>query len=76
MQSVAWSVNDEHLFISGAYDHQVKLWDTRSTKSPLFDLVGHEDKVMAVDWSNPKYMLSGGADNSLRIFKSKKVVEE
>lgn len=47
-----------------------------SPKAPLFDLMGHEDKVLAVDWTNPKYMVSGGSDNSLRIFKSKKVVEE
>ncbi|CRL01098.1 CLUMA_CG014360, isoform A [Clunio marinus] len=76
VQSVCWSKTEEFLFISGAYDNQVKLWDYRSPKAPLFDLVGHEDKVMAVDWSNPKYMLSGGADNTLRIFKSKKVLEE
>lgn len=76
VQSVAWSKTEEFLFISGAYDKQVKLWDCRSPKAALYDLVGHEDKVMAVDWSNPKYMLSGGSDNSLRIFKSKKVLEE
>jgi len=76
VQSVRWSKTEEFLFITGAYDKQVKLWDYRSPKAPLFDLMGHEDKIMAVDWTNPKYMLSGGADNSLRIFKSKKVVEE
>ena len=30
---------------------------------------GHEDKVLTVDWSMPQYMLSGGADNHLKIFK-------
>lgn len=43
-----------------------------SPKAPLFDLLGHEDKVHDCDWTNPKYMVSGGADNSVRIFKSKK----
>lgn len=76
VQSVCWSKTEEFVFISGAYDKQVKLWDYRSPKAPLFDLMGHEDKVMAVDWSNPKFVLSGGADNSVRIFKSKKVLEE
>lgn len=70
--SVCWSKTEEHLFISGSYDTFVKLWDMRSPKAPLFDLLGHEDKVHDCDWSNPKYMVSGGADNSVRIFKSKK----
>lgn len=43
-----------------------------SPKAPLFDLIGHEDKVHDCDWSNPRYMVSGGADNTVRIFKSKK----
>ncbi|KAL7045325.1 hypothetical protein ACKWTF_002193 [Chironomus riparius] len=76
VSSVKWSKTEEFLFISGSYDNTVKLWDYRSPKAPLFDLIGHEDKVMVVDWSNPKYMVSGGSDNSLRIFKSKKVLEE
>ena len=37
--------------------------------------MGHEDKVLCCSWSNPKYMMSGGSDNSLRIFKSNKAKE-
>ena len=40
-----------------------------SAKAPLYDMQGHEEKILAVDWSVPQYMLSGGADNSLKIFK-------
>lgn len=29
VQSVCWSKTEEHLFISGSYDNQVKLWDMR-----------------------------------------------
>lgn len=43
-----------------------------SCKAPLYDLIGHEDKVHDCDWSNPKYMVSGGSDNTVRVFKSKK----
>lgn len=76
VQTVRWSTTEEHLFISGSYDHQVKLWDMRSPKAPLYDLVGHEDKVHACDWSNPKYMVSGGSDNTVRVFKSKKAFQK
>lgn len=75
VQTVCWSNSEENLFISGAYDNQVKLWDFRSPKAPLFDLMGHDDKVLCSDWSNAKYIVSGGSDNSVRIFKSKKAVK-
>lgn len=42
-----------------------------SPKAPLFNLEGHDDKVMCCDWSNPRYMVSGGADKTVRIFKSR-----
>ncbi|KAF6026587.1 WDR12 [Bugula neritina] len=71
VSSVFWSQDNENLFISGSYDNLAKLWDVRSPKTPLYDLTGHSDKVMAVDWSCPSYMLSGGADNSLNIFSYK-----
>lgn len=45
-----------------------------SPKAPLFDLSGHEDKILCCNWSNPKFMVSGGADNTVRIFKSKHTV--
>lgn len=76
VQSVTWSNYDEFLFISGSYDNQVKLWDYRSPRAPLYDLIGHGDKVLDTDWSNPKYMVSGGADNTVRIFKSRKAFEK
>ena len=33
--------------------------------------LGHTDKVLSCDWSNPEYIVSGGADNDMKIFKSK-----
>lgn len=44
-----------------------------SSKVPLFELTGHEEKVLCSDWSNENLILSGGADNTVRIFKTKNV---
>nr|XP_018915276.1 PREDICTED: ribosome biogenesis protein WDR12 homolog [Bemisia tabaci] len=66
---VRWSTTNEYLFVSGSYDQQVKLWDTRSPKTSLYDMTGHTDKVLSCDWSDPELILSGGADNTLRLFK-------
>ena len=70
ISSVAWSpVSDKH-FISGSYDNEVKHWDIRSPKASLYDLIGHKDKVLCVNWSNQAYMISGAADNQLKIFSA------
>jgi ribosome biogenesis protein YTM1 len=66
-----WTRNSEYLFVSGSYDTLVKLWDTRSLKAPLYDLQGHEDRVWGVDWSLDQLILSGEADNSLKMFSFK-----
>ncbi|XP_072397302.1 ribosome biogenesis protein WDR12 homolog [Diabrotica undecimpunctata] len=73
VSSVMWSNYDQHLFLSGGYDSAVKMWDTRSPKAPLYNLQGHQGQVLKVDWSNRKYMVSGGSDNSVHIFKNKHV---
>lgn len=57
-------------FISGGYDNLVKLWDLRSPKASLYDLIGHHDKVLEVNWRNPGYILSGSADSTLKVFAS------
>lgn len=42
-----------------------------STKAPLFDISGHEDKVFCVDWSLKDLIVSGGADNHMKLYKFK-----
>ncbi|CAI9727768.1 biogenesis WDR12 homolog [Octopus vulgaris] len=68
VSSVCWSPNSENHFISGSYDMLLKLWDVRSPKAPLYNMTGHEEKILAVDWSIPELMLSGGADKHMKIF--------
>ncbi|XP_063383997.1 ribosome biogenesis protein WDR12 homolog [Cydia fagiglandana] len=71
VQSVRWSKTRDTLFLSAGCDGQVKLWETRSPRTPLYDLSGHEDKVLCCDWSVPSLLVSGSCDNTLRIFKAK-----
>lgn len=70
VSSVAWSPNNANLLLSGSYDAVAKLWDVRSTNSPLYNLSGHEEKILGADWTIPDLMLTGGADNHLKIFRT------
>ncbi|XP_078036678.1 ribosome biogenesis protein WDR12 homolog [Augochlora pura] len=69
--SVRWSPVNEHLFISAGDNMQV--WDTRNSKAPLFDLLGNESSLSYCDWLNPKFMVFGGKEKVVRIFKSEQV---
>ena len=70
VSSVAWSPSNEHLLLSGSYDAVAKLWDLRSASAPLYNLSGHEEKILAADWTIHDLMLTGGADNHLKIFRT------
>jgi WD40 repeat protein len=39
-----------------------------SSKAPIFEMVGHEDKVLCVDWSIKNMILTGSADNTFKIY--------
>uniref|UniRef100_A0AAZ3SVF4 Ribosome biogenesis protein WDR12 n=1 Tax=Oncorhynchus tshawytscha TaxID=74940 RepID=A0AAZ3SVF4_ONCTS len=67
--AVKWAPSHEHQLVSGSLDNLVKLWDTRSCKTPLYDVSAHEDKVLCVDWTDSRLMLSGGADNKLYTYR-------
>lgn len=70
VMSVRWSPTNERLFISGSNDSKLKLWDTRSPSVPLFDMTGHDDKILCCDWTIPGVIASGGSDNTLRLYKA------
>ncbi|CAG0916018.1 unnamed protein product [Notodromas monacha] len=66
---VKWSQDNEDMFVSGGHDMKLKLWDIRSPKVALYDMEGHEDKIMCCDWSVSSMVVSGGSDSALRIFR-------
>ncbi|ODN01974.1 Ribosome biogenesis protein WDR12 [Orchesella cincta] len=71
VSSVNWSTTNENLFVSGSHDKLMKLWDRRSPRAPLYNMTGHTENILCTSWANSDYMMSGGSDNTLRIFKAK-----
>ncbi|GMR54305.1 hypothetical protein PMAYCL1PPCAC_24500, partial [Pristionchus mayeri] len=64
---VRWTERDEYSFISSSFDGTVKMWDCRSAKTPVFDISGHEDRVMCCGVGEGA-ILSGGVDTKVNIF--------
>ncbi|CAI5475446.1 unnamed protein product, partial [Closterium sp. Yama58-4] len=68
ISSLAWSPSNPLHLLSSSYDASLKIWDLRSTV-PLHTVKAHSDKVLCADWwQGGNAVVSGGADNLLRIF--------
>ena len=68
--SVDWSRTSPDAFVSAGHDCAVKMWDRRSSKTCLYDLKGHDEGVLACDWGDEGYVVSGGADSTMKVFKT------
>ncbi|VDM32960.1 unnamed protein product [Hydatigera taeniaeformis] len=71
LTSITWAPHRADQFVTGSVDKLVKLWDTRRISAPLFDLMGHQDIVTAVDWAPPDkdgqhYIVSASADGTAK----------
>uniref|UniRef100_A0A0K0FVP7 Ribosome biogenesis protein WDR12 (inferred by orthology to a human protein) n=2 Tax=Strongyloides TaxID=6247 RepID=A0A0K0FVP7_STRVS len=62
ISAVEWCNTKDHLFVTASYDNSIKLWDVRVPKVNLYDLFGHEDRVLCVDWSDFGIIASGSVD--------------
>ncbi|UMM10975.1 hypothetical protein L5515_000491 [Caenorhabditis briggsae] len=69
VESVKWNPVDENQFVSVSTDKTAKMWDVRSSKSSLFDIHGHEDRILCAAW-NEGLIATGSADCSIKIFET------
>ncbi len=72
VSSVDWSQKNEHHFLSAGYDKTMKMWDMRSPGAPLYDLSGHQDRILCCDWTEADMLISGSADSTVKIFRAAK----
>jgi ribosome biogenesis protein YTM1 len=65
--AVSWAPDSPNRFVSASHDTSLRVWDVRSSATPLYEMTGHSDKVLACHWQG-QHIVSGGADNQLKFY--------
>uniref|UniRef100_A0A1I7U5X9 WD_REPEATS_REGION domain-containing protein n=1 Tax=Caenorhabditis tropicalis TaxID=1561998 RepID=A0A1I7U5X9_9PELO len=68
VESVKWNPLDANQFVSVSTDRTDKMWDIRSSKSSLFDIHGHEDRILCAAW-NERLIATGSADCTIKVLR-------
>jgi len=63
--------NHANNFSSVGYDGKLKLWDLRSNKTALFDMMTESEKNYSVCYNSSKYLMCGGDSSSVSIYENK-----
>lgn len=69
VEAVKWNPSDANQFVSVSTDKTAKMWDVRSSKSSLFDIHGHEDRILCAAW-NEGLIVTGSADCTIKVFET------
>lgn len=69
VECVKWNPLDTNQFVSVSTDKTAKMWDVRSSKSSMFDIHGHEDRILCAAWSEG-LIATGSADCTIKVFET------
>eukprot|EP00698_Gefionella_okellyi_P006238 TRINITY_DN15632_c0_g1_i1.p1 TRINITY_DN15632_c0_g1~~TRINITY_DN15632_c0_g1_i1.p1 ORF type:complete len:413 (-),score=46.90 TRINITY_DN15632_c0_g1_i1:88-1326(-) len=64
---VSWSPTESHLLATSSHDSSVCIWDVRASSAPVHTIGAHKGRSFCVHWASPDRIVSGGADNTMRI---------
>jgi len=69
VNSLTFLNDSKNIFLSGARDGLMKIWDTRVLKTPVNTIRAHNSKLNNIECaSNDLVVLTAGRDNSIRLW--------
>jgi COMPASS component SWD3 len=69
VNSLAFLNDSKNIFLSGARDGLLKMWDTRVLKTPINSIRAHNSKLNNIECaSNDMVILTSGRDNNIRLW--------